>query len=386
MRRNALLVLGIFVAAPVPSAAQPGSGADTLPAAIAAAARSFMQEGRIPGLAVGVQRGERVVFAGGFGVTRVGGDTAVTERTIFHMASVTKPFVATAIVQLVEQGKVSVDSPVVRYLPEFRMQSPDARSITLRQVLNHTAGLPDVTNYAWDQPEYDDGALERYVRGLADSSLAAPPGSVWDYSNIGFELLAHVAATVSGESFEDYVQRHILTPLGMRKSTLLMTDVDSTLLAWGHVHRGTEVAPARAYPYNRRHAGSSTLHSNVVDMLRWASANLRRGELDGRRILADSSYDDLWTATRDMTADLQARYARAGLTPPWQRYAIGLSWFLLTDKGRQLVNHSGGDLGFRSDLYLVPAESLAVVVMANDQSADVAKLAKTILGLVSGRP
>jgi CubicO group peptidase (beta-lactamase class C family) len=84
-----------------------------------------------------------------------------------------------------------------------------------------------------------------------------------------------------------------------------------------------------------------------------------------------------------MTTELQARATRAGITLPWQRYAVGLSWFLLTDRGRHLINHSGGDLGFRSDLYLVPAESLAVVVMANDQTADVGKLARTILNLVA---
>jgi CubicO group peptidase (beta-lactamase class C family) len=345
--------------------------------------QSFMREGHIPGLAVGIIRNGRPVFARGMGVTRLRVDTQVTDRTLFHMASVTKPFVATAIMQLVEGGRIDLDAPVTRYLPYFRMKHPRASGMTGRQLLNHTAGMPDVTDYAWDRPEYDAGALERYIRGLADSTLLSDPGAKWAYSNIGFEVLAEVIAKVSGEPFEDYIQRRILTPAGMKSSTLLMTDLDSTLLAWGHVHRGpTTVEPSNVYPYNRRHAASSTLHSNVEDMLRWAMINLRRGELDGNRILAESSYVKLWTPSRDMTAELRERARGAGIELPYESYAVGLSWFVVRYRGKRLVTHSGGDRGFRSDLYLAPDDSTAVVVMANDQTADVGKLARSLLDIV----
>jgi CubicO group peptidase (beta-lactamase class C family) len=361
-------------------------GQDSLTTAVTAAAEVFMREGRIPGLALGVIRGGRPVYARGFGVVRLGSDTVVTERTLFHMASVTKPFVATAIMQLVEQGRIDLDKTVVTYLPYFKMKDARAERITIRQVLNHTAGIPDVTDYAWDRPEYDAGALERYIRGLADSTLQSDPGAKWDYSNIGFELLADVIAKVSGEPFEDYIQRHILTPVGMKNSTLLMTDVDSSLLAWGHVHpEPTRVEPNSVYPYNRRHAASSTLHSNVVDMLRWALVNLHRGELNGNRILMESSYGKLWTPTRDMTAEIQERARGAGIELPYENYAIGLSWFVVRYHGKRLITHSGGDRGFRSDLYLAPDDSIAVVVMANDQTADVQKLARSVLDIAFRR-
>ena len=108
-------------------------------------------------------------------------------------------------------------------------------------------------------------------------------------------MLADVVAKVSGESFEDYMQKRILTPLAMRKSTLLMTDIDSSLMAWGHERASPgPFAMAAHYPYNRRHAASSTLHSNVDDMLRWARANLQHGALGGVRILPESAYDELW--------------------------------------------------------------------------------------------
>jgi CubicO group peptidase (beta-lactamase class C family) len=356
--------------------------ADTL----AALASRFAAEHRLPGLAVGVWRDGTVLFRGGFGRTGARADEAeqtVGPTTVFHLASVTKPFVATAVMQLVDAGLVSLDSTVVQYLPYFSIKGPGAATITVRQVLSHMAGIGDVTDYQWDRPEYDDRALERYVRGLADSTLIARPGERWAYSNIGFEILADLIAKVSGESFEGYLQRRILAPLGMGKSTLLMTDIDSSLMAHGHSPDSTgSYRRNRDYPYNRRHAASSTLHSNVNDMLRWGAANLGRGELTGRRILDSSSYDELWKVQHDMTAELGARAQRAGVGLPFERIAIGLGWFLPTHQGRQLVWHSGGDLGFRTDLVLSPSESVAVVVLANGDGAAVTTLSVALLEAV----
>ncbi|MEO8451247.1 MAG: serine hydrolase domain-containing protein [Gemmatimonadota bacterium] len=335
------------------------------------------------GLVVGVYRHGSVVFAEGFGVRRLGSSEPVTTRTVFHLASVTKPFVATAVMQLVEKGKVDIDQPVTRYLPYFRIKDPRATGITVKQLLNHTAGMPDVTDYHWGSPESDGGALERWVRGLADSALIFQPGERWQYSNIGFEVLADLVAKVSGEPFEDYIQRHILTPLGMRHSTLLMTDVDSANLATGHVRpKAGEVVPSAVYPYNRRHAASSTLHSNIEDMLRWAAANVQKGELDGHRILSTASIDRMWTVTYDMSADIAQRMARGGRTPPYQSTGIGLGWWAYQLGDRRLIGHGGGDTGFRSTILLSPADSSAVVIMFNDERGDPSELARTMYSIL----
>ncbi len=373
-----LILLGALVGCesrPQPEATN--AVADTL----AAIAGRFATEQRAPGLAVGVWRDGAVLYRAGFG-TRGGGsgDQAVGPETLFHMASVTKPFVATAIMQLVESGTVSLDSTVRTYLPYFAMKDPRASGITVRQVLTHTAGIGDVEDYRWKAPEYDDEALERYVRGLADSTLIAAPGERWAYSNIGFEILADLIAKVSGRSFEQYVQERILTPVGMRKSTLLMTDLDSTLMAYGHSRDSAGVPrPLGFYPYNRRHAASSTLHSNVDDMLRWAAVNLGRGAIDQARILGATAYDELWKTQRDMTAELAERARQAGTTSPYEKMGIGLSWFLPVQRGEQLVWHSGGDNGFRSDLLLVPARRIAIVVMVNDDGIDPSDLRNLLL-------
>ena len=146
-----------------------------------------------------------------------------------------------------------------------------------------------------------------------------------------------------------------------------MTDIDSSLMAWGHRRASPgPFAIAAHYPYNRRHAGSSTLHSNVDDMLRWARANLQRGALDGARILPESAYDQLWKEQYDRMPAM--RRAGGGNTPDVERMGVGLSWFLETRGGTRYVSHGGGDHGFRSDLVLAPDQRVAVVVMTNSEA------------------
>ncbi len=319
-----------------------------------------MQKHQIPGFAIGVVENGKVIYARGFGVSKLGDKKRITPKSLFHMASVTKPFVATAIMQLVEQGKINLDARVTDYLSYFRMKDDRFATITVRQMLSHISGMPDVEDYDWDKPEYDEGALERYVRGLNNLTLLGAPGEKFRYSNIAFEVLGDVIAKVSGMSFESYVQQNILAPLGMKHSTLLVRETNPKRLTAPHVaDKDGKVVVSQIFPYNRPHAASSTLYSSVDDMSRWALANLNRGELNGKRILKASSYDLLWKP-----------YAEVGeissLVPSDMK--IGLSWFLRQDKGHRLVSHGGGDVGFHSFLLLAPDDSIGVVAMSNYSS------------------
>lgn len=330
-----------------------------------------------PGLVVGIIKNRRVTYAKAFGVAKIGGNKPVTTRSVFHMASVTKPFVATAIMQLVERGKLNLDARLVEYLPYFRMKDERYKDITVRQVLSHVAGMPDVEDYGWDKPEYDEGALERYVRGLSERSLIGAPGEKFAYSNIGFEVLGDVIAKASGMNFEDYVRRNILAPLGMKHSTLLIRSVNTQQLVTPHLcHKSGEVTVSNVFPYNRPHAPSSTLYSTIEDMNRWALANLNRGELDGRRILQASSYDLLWKPQVDVPEPPNAPYD----------VKVGLSWFLLGHQGHRLVGHGGSDRGFQTFLVLAPDDGVAVVMMINCSSDafNIDSLALKIMNLVLG--
>jgi len=310
----------------------------------------FVQWQEIPGLAIGVVENNRLAYAHAFGVKQLGAPAyPLTTRSLFHMASITKPFVATAIMQLVERGAVDLDAPVVKYLPYFRIADDRSNQITVRQMVTHTSGMPDVDDYEWDKPQDDDGALERYVRSLTDQKLLFAPGERVQYSNMAFEVLGDVIAKASGESFDDYVQRHILDPLRMTDSTLLLKQANRTLLTWGHEldEKGAPF-PSRVFPYNRIHSPSSNLHSNVVDMARWAIANMNRGELDGQRILQASTHDMMWKR---------------------QASGIGISWWLGEYRGTRTVGHEGGDTGYRTDLVMLPDKRIAVVWMINGEWA-----------------
>jgi CubicO group peptidase (beta-lactamase class C family) len=311
----------------------------------------FVHQQQIPGFAIGVVQDDRLVYAHGFGAKNLAPDhDPVTPRSLFHMASVTKTFVATSIMQLVEARKISLDAPVVQYLPYFRLADERYQTITVRQMVTHTSGMPDVQDYEWDKPQHDDGALERYVRSLSNQKLIFAPGTDFRYSNMAFEVLGDLIAKVSGESFDDYVQHHILTPLKMRDSTLLIKKTDPKLMTWGHERdKDGHVFPSKVYPYNRMHSPSSNLHSNVEDMARWALANLNHGELDGTRILNEQTYDIMWKPAHKLS----------------DSDGVGISWFLGEYRGQATVSHGGGDPGYATFLVLLPEKKIAVVLMAN---------------------
>jgi CubicO group peptidase (beta-lactamase class C family) len=310
-----------------------------------------LQDQKVPGFAIGVVKDGRLVYSRGFGVMKHDDPSRpVTPETLFHMASITKPFVATAIMQLVEQGKLDLDDPVIKHIPYFRLKDSRYKEITVRQMVTHTSGMPDVANYYWDKPEYDDGALERYVRSLDDKTLRWAPGKEFRYSNMAFEVLGDLVAKVSGKSFDDYVDESILKPVGMKSSTLLYKKADPAKLATGYTLTKSAVVEVAHYPYNRAHTPSSNLHSNVEDMARWILVNLNRGELDGRRILKSSTYDVLW---------------KPAASVPGRNWHVGISWFLAESSGEEIVMHSGGDDGFTTHLAFAPARKVGVVMMAN---------------------
>ena len=372
-----LMAIGALLClAGCPRASQPVGSRSGMPQAFEAIVQDFADQHRLPGLAAGVWRRGEVILRMGVGHQDGPGSPQIDGETVFHLASVTKPFVATAVMQLVAADQMCLDCPLQRYLPYFSMQGLGADRVTIRQLLTHTAGIGDTSDFGWTTPEYDDGAVERYVRSLASARLEFVPGSQWRYSNRGFDVLADAIAKADGRPFETVVQQRILTPLGMRRSTLLMSDIDSDRMAVGHRRDGGVVG---YYPYNRRHAGSSTLHSTLDDMLRWAAANLGRGALDQRRILPTTAYDELWHPYWDIRSMVAEQTLRAGYEFPYDSLAIGLSWFLPIQEGRQLVYHSGSDPGFASNVLLSPSEQIGVVVLINASGADPRALSRSLL-------
>ena len=262
---------------------------------------SLLTSHEVAGLAVAVVRDEEVVSRG-FGVRDVDTGTPVTPETMFHLASVSKPFVATAVVSLstardAGEPVLDLDAPIIDWVPEFTLADGRAGEVTARHLLSHSSGLPDVADYGWHDPQLGDEALSEFARSLSGWRLQAEPGSTFSYSNAGFELLGLLLSRVTGTTFENAVRQQLLTPLGMRNSTFLRAEVPEQLAASPHVGMPLAV-PEGAYPYTRRHAPSSTLHSNLVEMCRWMVAHFEPAEgaargSDGQWVRLDAGLLDL---------------------------------------------------------------------------------------------
>ncbi|MEW5868853.1 MAG: serine hydrolase domain-containing protein [Chloroflexota bacterium] len=322
----------------------------------------------LPGLAIGIVAEGQVVYARGFGLKSITIGEPVSITTLFHMASVSKPFAATAIMQLVERDQLQLDAPIAACLPYFRLDDERYRDITIRQMLSHVSGMPDVEDYEWEQPQYDDGALERYARSLASEKLLFAPGEKFAYSNMAFECLGAVIARVSGLSFDDYVKQHILDPAGMPESTFLKPAHLPENWAAPHLSLLENCAWA-GYPYNRMHAPSSTLHSNIPEMCNWAIANLNRGSFQGQQILDPSSYDLLWKPWAEVNQGLR----------------VGLSWFIGEYQGELAISHGGSDIGFRTHFVMLPGSRAAAVVLCNRLPAPVQGIALAALDTLHDR-
>jgi len=321
----------------------------------------------LPGLAIGVMKDNKVIYAKGIGVQGLDIKDPMTTKSLFHMASVSKPFVATAMMQLVEAGKVDLDKRLVEYLPYFSMSDERYKDISIRQMLNHTSGIPDVQDYEWDKPQYDDESVERYVKSLSGDQLDFTPGEDFIYSNTAFDILAAVITKASGLTFETYMEKNIFEPVGMINSTFAKPEVPAELATKPHIlGPELEMVVSEVYPYNRIHAPSSTLHSNVEDMMLWAQVNLNGGEINGKRIYSPESYDLLTTG-------------QLGLV---DRDSVCLSWFKGYVGDYRKLGHSGGDLGYRTYFGFVPEAGVAVVTMGNSEAFQSANVANQILNSI----
>lgn len=316
-----------------------------------------------PGIAFGMIVNDTIVYADAHGVKSRVTKESLTTSSLFHMASVSKPFVATAIVQLMEQGKIDLDEKLTHYLPYFTMADKRHKDITIKHMLTHTSGIPNIDDYEWDKPEYDDGAVERYTRSQKAFKLDFTPGEKYNYSNPAFDILCDVIAKISGMTFEDYMKRHIFEPIGMKNSTFYKPEVSKNLATQPHVLGDSlQLVVSKIYPYNRRHAGSSTLHSNVEDMLLWARVYLNKGSIDGKQIYSEKSYELLTTVH----------------TPEGLR-KVCLSWFLGKMNGSEIYNHTGGDTGYATFFGFMPEQKSAVVMMTNTDRFRASNNAASIL-------
>jgi CubicO group peptidase (beta-lactamase class C family) len=309
-----------------------------------------MQRQKIPGLSLLIARDGKIVLAKGYGLSNVELQVPVKPETVFQSGSVGKQFTATAVMMLVEEGKVKLDEPITDYLKD----APATwKQVTIRELLSHTAGFgdyPEKFDFRKDLTEADELKI---VEGIP---LAFTPGTKWSYSNLGYLTLGVLIHQVTGEFYGDFLQQRIFGPLGM-STTRIISEADIVLnraagyrLVKGQLKNQEWVSPT----INTTADGS--LYFSILDLAKWDAA------LYTEKLLKHSSFAQIWTV-----AKLTNGQANSG--------QYGFGWFIETKGGHRVLDHGGAWQGFETHISRYVDDKVTVVVLTNLADADPGRVA-----------
>ena len=345
-----LLVLCLFVPAN-------GDGVDDY-------IRARMRSLHVPGLSLAVVRNGRVVKATGYGVANLELNSPATPQTVYEIGSNTKQFTATAIMMLVEEGKIRLDDSVTKYFPG----APDWwQPITIRHLLSHTSGIQNhvavprylgafKTNLLMETTPGRDELLQMFFKLPSEFK----PGATWSYDNTGYYLLGIIVEKASGKDFWQFLNERIFRPLGMTstRNTDTRPLVANRAAGYEWVKDRFENRPVLA-PFIAFSAGS--ILSTVEDLARWDAA------LHTEKLLKRSTLEQMWTANKTNDG------AAASID-------YGFGWFLDSYHGHRIVQHSGGTPGFSSTIYRFVDDKLSIIILTNHSDKILDQLSIDIAG------
>jgi D-alanyl-D-alanine carboxypeptidase len=309
-----------------------------------------------PGLSVGIVYDQDLIWAKGYGHADLERRIAATPATIYRIASISKLFTATAIMQLRDAGRLQLDDPVSQRLSWFSIKKTyeGGPAITIRHLITHTSGLPrEVSGVNWSDLTFP--SRDEMLRVLPAQETVFPPQTEWKYSNLAVALAGEIVAQVSGESWPGYVERQILQPLGMT-ATRAVPARDTPGLAVGYGRR-VPGRPRDVEPFVDMGAESpaASLASNVEDLAKFVSLQFRDGAAGGPQILRGST--------------LREMHRVQWLRPDWQSgWGLGFSVRRVGDQVR--IGHPGSLPGHRTRIEIAPAQKLGVIVLANANDGD----------------
>lgn len=311
--------------------------------------RQTMLRKHITGLSIALVDDREVLFAKGYGLADKRENRPATPRTLYKIGSITKVFTGTAVMQLAEKGLLDIDRPISEYIPEFSIRSrlEDISQITPRTLMTHHSGIP--SDWYFEYTSDDPHAFRNVLAYLRGAYLAFPPNTVFSYSNLATSLMGIIIERVSGLPYQQYIEKNILTPLGMRDSAADPKNVSLALLSKAYSQDKEAKDPMM------RDAPAGAIFSNAEDMARFTSTLLAGGSYRGATML--SSYilaEMLRPQNEAVKLDLGFR--------------IGLNWMLsrpsLSFAGR-VCWHDGGTPHFYSILIALPDIKLGAVVLSN---------------------
>ena len=330
----------------------------------------------VPGVSVGVYHDGRETYAS-HGVTSLDNPLPVERDTLFQIGSTTKTFTATAIMRLVERGRIDLDAPVRTYVPELRLRDEGvAGRVTVLQLLNHTAGWDG--DFFHDTGDGDD-ALAHYVDAMVRLDQVSPPGRAVSYNNAAFCLAGRVIERVTDRTYEAALAELVLGPLGLERCFLFPADVMTRRFAVGHVEREGGLQVARPWRLPRSSTPAGAIVSDAADQIRYARFHLGDGTSDGERVLERATLERMKRPTADATGSSLGD-------------EIGIAWLLKRAGGARLAGHGGTTNGQQSGFQLVPEHDFAFTILTNSDSGHrlerelTAWLLDTYLGIVPEKP
>ncbi|TYQ15842.1 UNVERIFIED_CONTAM: CubicO group peptidase (beta-lactamase class C family) [Acetivibrio alkalicellulosi] len=325
--------------------------------------QNFKDNSPIPGFSVVVVHGDEIIFTKGYGVESVDTGIPMTEHSSSAIGSYTKSFTALAIMQLVESGKISLDDPVIRYIPWFKTANEEeSQKITIRMLLSNTSGLPSLDNWFFSvgiPGQADNNAMEKDVRNLSSYRTNRTPGTSFLYSNEGFNVAGVVIENVTGMKYADYIQKYILDPLEMSRSTTDHARFNDLGVLYGH-NAGIDTAtPSKPLVTTAALAAGSELRASANDLGHYFIALLNGGQYRGKQIISPESIDEMWTphisfpgTSYDMGGDGSDSH-------------YGLGWMISEIEGRTFIHHGGSTLTMSSFNAIYPEKKLAVSFLSN---------------------
>jgi len=350
--------------------------------------QQFVDDGAIAGAVTLVARQGQVASLDAVGLADIGARRPMRPDSLFWIASMTKPITATAVLMLRDEGKLSVDDPVEKYLPEFKSQwmiesratnnmtlKPSPRPITLRDLLTHTSGLADVP------APRADCTLAELVMAYSQKPLKFAPGSKWEYCNSGINTLGRIVEVAAGQTFEGFLEQRIFKPLGMKDTTFWPSPSQAKRLAKSYSPsqsgRGLEETDiwfikGNLSDHNRTPFPSGGLFSTAQDMFRFYQMVLNGGTANGKRLIARDSVELM---TRTQTGDLKAGFTEG--------MSFGLGWAVVKEPMGVTAVLSPGTFGhggaYGTQGWVDPKKDLILVLMiqrAKLQNADASPIRK----------
>jgi CubicO group peptidase (beta-lactamase class C family) len=321
-----------------------------------------MDDADVTGLSIALVDDQQVVWEQGFGYADKQANIKATPDTVYHLGSIAKVFTATAAMQLAEQGKLNIDQPLRKYLPEFSIKSRvgDINKITPRNIMTHHSGLP--CNWVLGMSERHPGPFTGIVTAVKDEYMAYPPDYVFAYSNLGVTLLGASIEKLGGECYASYMNSHLLQPLGMTHSEFAPRIPGKSY----NKNKEVEAIPLRDLP-------SGGLISSASDMTHFMQMVFADGKYDGRQIVKPESLREMF------------KVQNANVAMDFD-FKMGLGWMLSgvdVPRAGTVASHGGTTLNFHTVMVVLPERKLGVVVLSNSVTAQsmVGKIAAETLKL-----